>query len=57
MDNGELNDDQLDNVSGGLEVVKLGKITVVGKREEADAKLTPVKLDKVVVTGSKTQKT
>lgn len=32
---GELTDEQLDQVSGGTEVVKLGKITVTGKRDEA----------------------
>lgn len=32
---GELSDDQLDAVSGGQDVVKLGKITVTGKREDA----------------------
>jgi hypothetical protein len=45
---GELSDDQLDKVSGGTEVVKLGKITVEGKRE-------PVKLDKIVVNEKRTK--
>ena len=44
----ELTDDQLDGVSGGVEVVKLGKITVEGKRE-------PVKLDRVVVNEKRTK--
>lgn len=49
---GELSEQQLDAVSGGQEVVKLGKITVTAKREEPQQ---VVKLDKVVVTAKREQ--
>lgn len=47
---GEISEQQLDNVSGGQEVVKLGKITVTAKREQPQQ---IVKLDKVVVTAKR----
>ena len=47
---GEISEQQLDNVSGGQEVVKLGKITVTAKREQP---LQVAKLDKVTVTGKR----
>jgi hypothetical protein len=47
---GELSDQQLDSVSGGQEVVKLGKITVTAKREQPQQ---VVKLDKVIVTAKR----
>ncbi len=49
---GELSDQQLDNVSGGQQVVKLEKITVTAKREEPQQ---VVKLDKVTVTAKREQ--
>jgi hypothetical protein len=47
---GELSEQQLDSVSGGQEVVKLGKITVEAKREQPQQ---VVKLDKVTVTAKR----
>jgi hypothetical protein len=47
---GELSEQQLDAVSGGQEVVKLGKITVTAKREQPQQ---VVKLDKVTVTAKR----
>lgn len=47
---GEISDQQLDRVSGGQEVVKLGKITVTAKREEPQQ---VVKLGKVTVTAKR----
>ena len=47
---GELSEQQLDSVSGGQEVVKLGKITVTAKREHPQQ---VVKLDKVTVTAKR----
>ena len=47
---GEITEQQLDSVSGGQEVVKLGKITVTAKREQPQQ---IVKLDKVVVTAKR----
>ena len=47
---GEISEQQLDSVSGGQEIVKLGKITVTAKREQPQQ---VVKLDKVVVTGKR----
>ena len=49
---GEITEQQLDSVSGGQEVVKLGKITVTAKREQPQQ---IVKLDKVVVTAKREQ--
>jgi len=46
---GELSDQTLDAVAGGQQVVKLEKITVVGKREPQQV----VKLDKVTVTAKR----
>lgn len=46
---GELSDQQLDDVSGGQQVVKMEKITVTAKRSDANPQQV-VKLDKVVVT-------
>lgn len=51
---GELSADQLDQVAGGQEVVKLGKITVTGKREEPQQ---VVNLGKVTVTGKREEPT
>jgi hypothetical protein len=47
---GELSDQQLDNVSGGQQIVKLEKITVTAKREQPQQ---VVKLDKVTVTAKR----
>jgi len=47
---GEISEQQLDGVSGGQEVVKLGKITVTAKREEPQQ---VVKLGKVTVTAKR----
>ena len=47
---GELSDQQLDNVSGGQQVVKLEKITVTAKREQPQ---NVVKLDKVTVAAKR----
>ena len=47
---GELSDQQLDNVSGAQQVVKLEKITVTAKREQPH---NVVKLDKVTVTAKR----
>jgi hypothetical protein len=47
---GELSEQTLDSVSGGQEVVKLGKITVTAKREQPQQ---VVKLDKVTVTAKR----
>jgi hypothetical protein len=47
---GEISEQQLDSVSGGQQIVKLEKITVVGKREQPQQ---VVKLDKVVVTAKR----
>ena len=47
---GELSEQQLDDVSGGQEVVKLGKITVTAKREQPQQ---VVKLDKITVTAKR----
>ena len=46
---GELSDQQLDDVSGGQQVVKMDKITVTAKRSDASPQQV-VKMDKVVVT-------
>jgi len=51
---GELSDDQLDQVAGGQEAVKLGKITVTGKREEPQQ---VVNLGKITVTGKREEPT
>ncbi len=47
---GELSDQQLDNVSGGQQIVKLEKITVTARREQPQQ---VVKLDKVTVTAKR----
>lgn len=46
---GELSDQQLDDVSGGQQVVKMEKITVTARRSDANPQQV-VKMDKVVVT-------
>jgi DNA/RNA endonuclease YhcR with UshA esterase domain len=46
----ELNDEVLDHVAGGQEVVKLGKITVTARREPAPQ---VVKLEKVTVVAKR----
>lgn len=51
---GELSEEQLDAVAGGQEVVKLGKITVTGKREEGQQ---VVNLGKITVTGKREEPT
>ena len=53
--NGELSDQQLDDVSGGQQVVKMEKIVVTAKRETA-APQQVVKMDKVVVTARRDTK-
>jgi hypothetical protein len=45
---GELSEQQLDGVAGGQEVVKMGKIEVVGKREPK-----VVKMENIVVTAQR----
>ncbi len=47
---GELSDQQLDDVSGGQQVVKMEKVVVTAKRSDANAPQQVVKMDKVVVT-------
>lgn len=47
---GEITEEQLDSISGGQEVVKLGKITVTARREPPQQ---VVKLEKVVVTAKR----
>lgn len=47
---GELSEEELDAVSGGQQVVKLGKITVTAKRDEPEK---VAKLDKVTVTAKR----
>jgi hypothetical protein len=47
---GELSEQQLDSVSGGEDVVKLGKITVTAKRDQPQQL---VKLDKMTVTAKR----
>ncbi len=47
---GELSEQELDSVSGGQDVVKLGKITVTARRESPQQ---IVKLDKVTVTAKR----
>ena len=47
---GELSDQQLDDVSGGQQIVKLEKITVTAKREQPQQM---VKLDKMTVTAKR----
>ena len=47
---GELSDQQLDDVSGGQQIVKMEKIVVTAKRSDANAPQQVVKMDKVVVT-------
>ncbi len=47
---GELSDQQLDQVAGGQEVVKMGKITVTAKRE---APQQVVKVEKIVVAAQR----
>ena len=46
---GELSDQQLDDVSGGQEILKMEKIVVTAKRSDANPQQV-VKMDKVVVT-------
>lgn len=54
---GELSDQQLDDVSGGQQVVKMEKIVVTAKRSDANtAPQQVVKMDKVVVTARRETK-
>ena len=48
---GELSEEQLDGVSGGQEVVKMGRIEVVAKRLPAEPKV--VKMETIVVTAQR----
>ena len=49
---GELSEEQLDDVSGGQEVVKMGTINVVAKREKPEhAKV--VKMETITVTAQR----
>ena len=48
---GELSEEQLDGVSGGQEVVKMGKIEVVAKRLPPEPKV--VKMETIVVTAQR----
>ena len=48
---GELSDEQLDGVSGGQEVKKLGTIVVEAKRLPAEPQV--VKMETIVVTASR----
>ena len=48
---GEITEQQLDNVSGGQQVIKLEKISVTAKREQPQQQV--VKMDKVVVTAKR----
>lgn len=52
---GELSDQQLDDVSGGQQVVKMEKIVVTAKRSDANPPQV-VKMDKVVVTARRDTK-
>jgi hypothetical protein len=52
---GELSDQQLDDVSGGQQVVKMEKIVVTAKRSDANPQQV-VKMDKVVVTARRETK-
>ena len=51
---GELSDQQLDDVSGGQQVVKMEKIVVTAKRETPAPQV--VKMEKVVVTARRETK-
>ena len=53
---GELSDQQLDDVSGGQQVVKMEKIVVTAKRSDAAPPQQVVKMDKVVVTARRDTK-
>lgn len=48
---GELSEQQLDRVSGGQEVRKMGTIVVTAKRPEAQPKV--VKMETIVVTAQR----
>ena len=48
---GELSEQQLDRVSGGQEVRKMGTIVVPAKREPAEPKV--VKMETIVVTAKR----
>jgi hypothetical protein len=52
---GELSDQQLDDVSGGQQVVKMEKIVVTAKRSDANPPQV-VKMEKVVVTARRETK-
>jgi hypothetical protein len=52
---GELSDQQLDNVAGGQEVHKMEKIVVTAKRSDVNPQQV-VKMDKVVVTARRDTK-
>lgn len=52
---GELSDQQLDDVAGGQQVVKMEKIVVTAKRSDANPQQV-VKMDKVVVTARRDSK-
>jgi hypothetical protein len=52
---GELSDQQLDNVSGGQEIRKMEKIVVTAKRSDANPQQV-VKMEKVVVTATRDSK-
>lgn len=49
--NGELSEQQLDRISGGQEVRKMGTIVVTAKREQPDPKV--VKMETIVVTAER----
>lgn len=53
--NGELSDEQLDGVSGGQEVKKMGTIIVEAKRLPAEQQV--VKMETIVVTASREKPT
>ena len=52
---GELSDEQLDGVSGGQEVKKMGTIVVEAKRLPAEPQV--VKMETIVVTASREKPT